>query len=90
MRIAVITFFCSLFIIFATMVVGIGVVVSGPLNAQEFFIEGVQSEFDDWSQRLIKIDGEYIITINGRVQTSCVNLWHVSGYCQCGFLKLNL
>ena len=58
MRIAVITFFCSLFIIFATMVVGIGVVVSGPLNAQEFFIEGVQSEFDDWSQRLIKIDGE--------------------------------
>ena len=58
MRIAVITFFCSLFIIFATMVVGIGVVVSGPLNAQEFFIEGVQSEFDVWSQRLIKIDGE--------------------------------
>ncbi len=58
MRIAVITFFCSLFIIFATIVAGIGVVVNGPLNVQKFFIESVRSEFNAWSQRLIKIDGE--------------------------------
>ena len=56
MRIAVITFFCSLFIIFATIVAGIGVVVNGPLNVQKFFIESVRSEFNAWSQRLIKVD----------------------------------
>ena len=56
MRIAVITFFCSLSIIFATIVAGIGVVVNGPLNVQKFFIESVRSEFNAWSQRLIKVD----------------------------------
>ena len=56
MRIALITFFCCLFIILATTIAGIDAVVNGSLNVQKFFIESVQSEFNVWSQRLMKVD----------------------------------
>lgn len=55
MRNALITFFCCLFIILATIFAGIGTVVNGPLNVQKFFVESVRSEFDVWSQRLMKV-----------------------------------
>ena len=55
MRSVVIIFFCGLSIVLTTMFVGIGIVVNGPLNAREFFVDSVQSEFDVWSRRLIKI-----------------------------------
>jgi len=56
MRSAVIIFFCGLSIVLATMFAGIGFVVNGPLNVREFFVDSVQSEFDVWSRRLIKVD----------------------------------
>ena len=56
MRSAVIIFFCGISIVLATMFVGTGFVVKGPLNVREFFVDCVRSEFDVWSRRLIKVD----------------------------------
>lgn len=54
MRTAVTVFFLSLSIISTIIFVGIGRVITGPLNVREFFTDRVQSELEDWSQCLLQ------------------------------------